>query len=135
MKHTFAVIALFALSMNAAADDGTPIRGPGVQSCGAWTEARREHDTEQEIYDQMSEYGMIAWVQGYLSSFNMFVYMNAERDDLHKNGVFGDTDHRSIEGFLDNYCQENPLDSLHEASIDLITKLMAKIHADFNSED
>ena len=128
MKHILVAIALCALSVNALADDGTPIRGAGSATCGAWTEARKN--------DVLAEGAMISWMLGFVSGFNEFLYQveSVKGQGQHKNGIYGDTDTAGLKGYLDKYCREYPLTTLYEASQDFIIEMMAKLHPDIDLE-
>jgi len=58
----------------------------------------------------------LAWVTGFLSAFNF--YGNRREAD-----VAGSTDVNGIFAWLDNYCAANPLHTVAEASVALVTEL------------
>ena len=82
------------------------VRGPA--SCGSWIKER--------VKDGWPATANTNWLIGYLSG--MVVY---SRKDFIKG-----TDNDSLEAWVDNYCNANPLDSLDDAGIELAIELIRK---------
>ena len=100
---------LTAVAVPSYADDA-PIQGAGAVTCGRWVEARKKGEY----------YGQLQWVQGFISSYNHYVYSHKMASG---NGVFGETDYQAITVWMDNYCQRNPLDSVYMGAVNLVKEL------------
>lgn len=101
-------ILLLALTQFAHAGE---IKGAGATSCGSWIEDRRKNN----------HFVQLNWVLGFVSSYNHFAYSGSGPD-----GVFGNADPNAIAGWLDNYCRENPLDTVYKGSVQLIKELQQR---------
>ena len=86
------------------------VHGAGTASCGEWTKSRRNGNW----------YDMAGWVAGYLTAINEFVYE-------HGKDVLARTDVTGAEAWLDNYCEEHPLLSLHVATQHLLVDGLKEI--------
>jgi hypothetical protein len=76
--------------------------GAGTKTCGAWVEKRKEDD----------HFAMAQWMLGYVSAA----------------GYYGDFRLRESEGqalvvWMDNYCQQNPLETFEKGVQKLIDSL------------
>lgn len=105
MRLLFQIFLLIFLSVNSFA---APIKGPGASTCGAWLQYRQSNEYSGELF----------WIQGFISSYNEFVYSGSNPD-----GIFGSADHRSITTWMDNYCQRHPLDSVYWGTLELVEEL------------
>ena len=94
--------------------------GVGV-SCGDWSRVRlSEQRGSNNVRDLMHLHQMFAWVAGYLSGANE---MSQGADFLiERTG----TSTAAFEGWIDNYCKANPLDSMAIAAAALKTDLQAR---------
>ena len=99
------VVATSALANNA-------IIGAGGTTCGKWVENRR---TDAYYHHQLN------WVLGFVSSYNYYLHAGTET-----YGVIGSTDSASIAVWMDNYCKENPLETVFAGSVQLVTELKAR---------
>ena len=93
------------------------VYGPGSASCSEWTIARQRH-TDQEL-------GFVYWVGGYVSGFNAFAADDAFGAQM-PGHVTGTSDMYGMAAWVDNYCQQNPLDSVVQATTALIKTLMVR---------
>lgn len=105
----FACAAALVLSSGPAASYTYTVRGVGVSSCGAWSKERARHQSVMtDIY--------MAWVMGHLS----------RAAALHSGDILAAVDVDAVEGWLDNYCDMNPLENLVDAAEKLEAELVAK---------
>lgn len=109
MRKAILVTLLFLISTTSVAGI---IKGAGATSCGLWIEDRKSDSWFPQVH----------WIQGFISSYNHFVYLGS-----HDDGVFGNTDAESLAAWMDNYCRENPLTSVYEGTIQLITELNSRV--------
>jgi hypothetical protein len=85
------------------------VRGAGVSSCGAWSKERvRGQSVIKGTY--------LAWVMGYLS----------RAAGQHQGDILAFVDPDAVEGWLDNYCDKNPLDNIVDAAEKLEAELVGK---------
>src|SRR5271165_5759814 len=82
------------MSGSGQAVDAVTLGGAGLASCESWTTARRDQNVEVLAIQQ--------WVLGFLSG----LAETATIDPL--NG----TDGEGVYAWIDNYCQEHPIDQL-----------------------
>jgi hypothetical protein len=78
---------------------------PTVDSCGAWTRYRAENSAQ----------ALEGWVLGFISGANAF---RPGSSDL-APGTTAD----GLLGWIDQYCQKNPLDSVTTAGFKLVGEL------------
>ena len=83
------------------------ILGVGTISCADWTK-----ETKAAIAHSQNQ----AWILGYLTAFNRFGPDNT-------GDVMGKTGNREALAWFDNYCVENPADSVNKAAGALILEL------------
>ena len=88
------------------------IKGAGATSCGSWVEDRKMNN----------HFAQLNWVLGFISGYNQFAYSGSA-----PNGIFGNADPNAIAGWLDNYCRENPLDTVYEGSVQLVKELQQRV--------
>ncbi len=103
------LLAVFLISGTAWATYNS--YGVGNASCGAWTEDKK---TEGASYWQKAE-----WIFGYLTAYSRWV----EGPVL---GPVGKSDVSGTRAWVDNYCQENPLELVAEAAEQLIGAIEAQ---------
>jgi hypothetical protein len=84
--------------------------GIGNDSCGQWTQTRREVGYRWQAY--------MSWVQGFLTAYNVFT------EGTHD--VTRGVDSDGLAGWIDNYCQQHPLDNLAAAAQQLTTELISR---------
>ena len=84
--------------------------GHGNQSCGSWTEAKEETNLELIVFT--------SWLSGYLSAVSVWVETGS--------GRVNETDIRGAVAWMDNYCRDNPLDSVAGAALNLTFAIKAK---------
>lgn len=107
MRPLIWIFLLACLSVNSLNSFAGSIWGAGGLSCGTWFQYRQSEDLT-----------LMTWIQGFLSSYNHFVYSGSN-----PNGIFGSADNRSIVAWMDNYCQRHPLESVYEGTLELIEEL------------
>lgn len=96
----------------AAADDASArkIWGTGVSSCRQWQENRTAGN--------MASFQQRSWIAGFLSGYNAASY---GRDFLASK-----PDAAAIHNWIDNHCNNNPLDDLSRAVTALKDELLAR---------
>lgn len=111
-----------------AADDPALIAivGAGQESCGGWTDGRRNPGTPEA---ELRNVARVHWVLGYITANNYL--LPADRGP--KNIAEG-TDHNGIMAWIDNYCAANPLVGLHSATDALVAELWARWGAAYPSQ-
>jgi hypothetical protein len=109
-------IAIFAaavsLAFQANASPKYSVLGQGTSTCGQWTEKRAHTEGDWAFLQK-------AWVLGFISGYN-FAKTETTNLDSHISDAFRPED---IYSWVDNYCRNNPLDSLGAAARKLIEKL------------
>ena len=91
--------------------------GPGAISCGSMLSILdKQRGTDRELMENLFK----AWMTGYLSALNLAVFhvidgANTELDDVHAHFRW-----------LLNYCEENPLDMVPDASVKLFEELVRR---------
>jgi len=100
-------VTLAALSPSVHAQSRMIVMGSGNVSCGAWTEHRR-----RAVVLALSEE---AWVQGFVTAYNAYVAPDG--------GLQASIDAAGVAGWMDNYCQANPLDNVAVAAQHLVEEL------------
>jgi len=98
-----AIITIAALSQSLAADRYM-ILGAGAVSCGRWVS-----DIEQRP-------NMMSWILGFLSGYNVVIV--GESSNI-SEGI----DAVALERWITNYCRENPLSILANATVELVVEL------------
>lgn len=103
-KKIFFLIFLSGLSTFAEAD--ATIYGVGARSCGYWAESRQLSIVHGDI---------TSWIEGYVSS-----YADWSNKSLKK------VEYQAFDLYIDNYCQQNSLNSILDASRSLVKALEEK---------
>ena len=99
--RTILVLMLLLLSSTSNTQE---IKGAGAGSCGEWLEDRKEN------------YGAkLHWLQGFLSSYNYYVYAGKSKD-----GIFLGSDHHAVAHWMDKYCTDHPLNTVFDGAIELV---------------
>lgn len=81
----------------------------GLQSCGRWTDERRQGGLVDEVYQ--------GWVYGFVTGAgDMFAALSPPL-------TLRTTDSAAIRAWVDNYCAAHPLDSIAKASEALVLEL------------
>jgi hypothetical protein len=106
-KITASVLLLAALS--GARAQAADIVGAGGYSCGEWTRDHLHHDAVS-VSDN-------AWLAGYLSAYSHYT-----SDDEVKL-----PDPGGREGWIGNYCRNNPLHGIYKAADQLILELRPQV--------
>jgi hypothetical protein len=107
LRFTVIMLLLVVLGPTSAYAETKAILGPGASTCGKWTQARK---TEQYP-------AQLGWALGFISAYNN--YMNTN--------VFGNSDTEAIAGWIDNYCVTKPLDTVYNASVELVKELDRRV--------
>jgi opacity protein-like surface antigen len=111
MKKLIIVAVLVCLTGPASAADANgnyTLLGAGTASCGSWTETRRTNG-----YFQHS-----GWVQGYLTAYNAMLPGVVDLTE----GI----DVAGIMGWMDNYCNKNPLNNMDDTAAALVKHLRSR---------
>ena len=87
----------------------------GVESCGFWTKTTNDPSAGTLGSPKSS---FVQWTGGYLSAYSQWVEEGS--------GPVSDSDMHSAVAWIDNYCQENPLEAVGTAAIALIHAIKAK---------
>ncbi len=104
-------------SANAPGGVGVMVYSPGTVSCGVWLDARQAADKNQ-LDIRIHQFD--AYLLGFATAFNYYAIQNGTRD------ILGNTDHYAARFYLDNYCRNNPTDTLVHAIQDLMLHLQTK---------
>ena len=107
------VIAVAAVLLAAGTADAQTMLGAGAQSCGTWTHDRQSH----------MDLGVTSWVSGYLSGINTLapsLFIGRRAPDL-----LQDLDNNAFQSWMDNYCQQHPLEKIYIAA-DLLSAELVK---------
>ena len=104
VRKVAAVVLLLAGLAGAPAQAAQTI-AQGTLSCGEWTAEHLRDDYGARIQN--------AWVAGYLSAYSM--YADDQEIDL--------PDPAGRNGWVSNYCRNNPLDKIDKAADQLILEL------------
>ena len=105
-----ALLMVAALPARGYDDGGYVSYGTGGKSCGTWQEDRRAGGFKKTI--------LATWVTGYVTGYNAWVEGS--------NDVGEGTDIDGLLAWIDNYCAENPLNSISKAASALIWHLMTR---------
>lgn len=105
-----AFAALMSIAVTSAWAGSPVVLGNGAQSCGTWTRHRQQGNPE------WVDNGV--WVVGYISGYNAF--------GLGSSDVTAGTDTQGVWAWIDNYCANNPLDTIQVAATALILELERK---------
>ncbi len=104
MKATyrFAILSLLALVCVPSASGAYTSYGVGNKTCGTWVENRKRND----------HYEMAQWMLGYISATGYYsVYRLRESEG------------QAFIIWMDNYCQDSPLEKFEKAVHELIESL------------
>ena len=107
-----AAVILIAANVQATAE---PIErmvfGQGGKSCGSWTMARQTSRGAERAW-------MRHWVAGFVSGMNL--------DLAHPDALRGAVDFEGVVGWIDNFCQSNPLEIISTAGFRLMDELRSR---------
>ena len=84
------------------------IVGPGADSCGRWTQARRAGDGSDTLY--------LSWLAGYLSGVNQWGAGDVLAGRRVTDAAF----------WVDNYCRDNPMVTIKRAGDSLVAHLRSR---------
>jgi len=79
------------------------IYGAGTISCGEWIERRK---SDGDMFPR-------SWVSGFISAYGKILQL-----------IQTDSDAMAV--FIDHYCQDNPLNTVHDAAEELVVELRAR---------
>jgi hypothetical protein len=125
MKLVFLVSALLLLLdfQDAHAQGLSPpvtALGPAGQSCDSWTQ-EREKLRRTGAWSSDLKF-MSAWITGYLTGANETAANTGKQDIL----LATRTDLPAALSWIDSYCHAQPLNSIYDASVSLMTELRKK---------
>lgn len=108
--RAIAALMTLILAGSAASAEYRAVSGAGLLSCGTWTKHRN---------DLPYAYQFQAWVDGYLSAYNI---ASDGADFLlpvlkNKDGIYA---------WIDEYCRANPLDPIIKGMLPLIEQLKTR---------
>jgi hypothetical protein len=108
---TLAVVMLIVANFQASTQGGEAkmVFGQGINSCGAWTQARQTRPANAGLSAQ--------WVAGFLSGMNV---------EAISPDALGGTDFDGLMGWVDNYCKSNPLETIINAALMLMKELRSR---------
>jgi len=114
-KSTMAalVLAVFLISGTAWAqtERRVLVLAPGQQSCGAWLAAKEEGTLKRQIFQ--------VWANGYLTAYSQW-------EEKGSGPVSSLGDAMGAWTWIDNHCQDNPLDDVYQAAVKLIVAITEK---------
>ena len=108
MRYAVLVVVLGLLSNDVFA---SPIKGAGAVTCGTYLQSRKDETWNTEVN----------WMLGFISSVNHYLYEGENED-----GVFGNADVDALGAWMENYCRENPLDSVYAGTVLLVDELIER---------
>jgi len=106
MRYLAAIAVGMLMAANIAAQDNGPMAlvGVGARSCGKFVAETKDDENIRAAY--------FFWAQGFLSGLNQKYLVRFESStDL--------ADHNALRLWVENYCEENPLDSYYVATFKL----------------
>ncbi len=104
------VAALLFTITTASAQGSYSTLAYGGITCAAWTSVRVSKPLDAAVYE--------AWVFGFLSAYNAFVYKGPN--------VAAGSDINGLRDMVDDYCKQNAGDDLDSAAQALIKELLKK---------
>jgi hypothetical protein len=114
IRITLLVIAIASASMGCASAENKMVYGAGMISCGEWRQFR-------STGDKPNSYQAQAWIDGYLSGSNA----SGDGPDF----IAPKPTDVAYYAWIDNYCAQNPLNSLLEATFRLKKELASRAPA------
>ena len=107
-----AVVLLGTFESKAADENGNyTVIAYGNQSCGRWVKAHAAESEESRHQE--------TWVTGYITAYNRVTHGIS---NLSKG-----TDSAGLISWIDNYCKDNPLDGVADASAALVQVLIKRV--------
>jgi len=100
----FATLILAAVLSWSPLTSASTIYGVGAKTCGTWIEKRRTND----------HFDMGQWMLGYISATDYYAFELKESEG------------QAFIAYMDNYCQQNPLDEFAVGVRRLIGELRKK---------
>ena len=107
------LILIIALALVSTGAWGYTSQGAGTDGCGKYVAEKQKNS--------ITHYKEIAWVQGFITGGNSERERNGGDSQIAK-----EVGAESIALWLENYCQENPLRSLTEATEALVEELKTR---------
>jgi hypothetical protein len=121
MRFLLIGIGLVLVGAAQAAEPPSPVLGAGNATCSLWSSVRREGDPSNEA-------AVISWIHGYLTAINEWVTATTGRPEniVASTPATAAAVDADLWAFIDNYCAENPLASLHAAATALTDALLSR---------
>ena len=115
MGRSLALTMLLAMAIglrtsDALAEDQARVYGSGNSSCGRWT-ATRGVDSKRQPTEWVEHLVMEAWTQGFVTGAGAMGSSQKE------------TDSSAIELWIDQYCSQHPLETIHDTAVHLVVAL------------
>lgn len=107
---------LLGLAGTASAETAYDMIGAGFEGCGRWLKTRSNLAQRRDAESLLVEGMLISWSQGFLTGLNVAHF---SAGDWTPKLPTGDT----IRAYLDKHCQANPLDTVMDASAQLMADL------------
>lgn len=107
------------------ADGGYQAWGSGLFNCGKWTQDN----------DPLMRNLQVQWVMGWMSAIDyQMAAMRRLKQEYPGLAIFpftslAKTDADAIQGWIDKYCRDHPLDQVRNAAIELVAELQRRSRA------
>lgn len=98
------ILIFAAVILYSSVASASTIYGMGAKTCGTWIEKRRTND----------HFDMAQWMLGYISAAGYYAFDLKESEG------------QAFVAYMDNYCQQNPLDDFSVGVRQLINELRKK---------
>ena len=105
------ILILAVLLAGSVSAHGLEVYGAGAESCGKWIEFSK---------NQLMRYNLNQWVLGFVSAASLF---DGAKKLGFESGELAETDSNAVGVWMDNYCRENPLDTIMLAAGVLVGEL------------
>jgi hypothetical protein len=100
--------AVFMPTRQVSGDTGFLVFGYSLDNCGDWTQARHGGYADAKV----------GWVAGFITGVNYARMMSGKW-----GGLGSKTDQAGMDAWIDNYCQQHPLEHLAKAALALVAEL------------
>ena len=118
---TIIAVGMLMTASTAAADEKFYMAGAGSFSCGKFIADKEDDEALRVVY--------FSWAQGFLSGLNMKYFLGKESDTVlaaYTESATDLSDYDALQFWMENYCEENPLDLYVVATIKLWRELRVR---------